>query len=163
MTRILVKNNSIWDFTVTHRNQIDKLRPMILHKRRIHSDPINIGWQCIGWVFVVSWHFIVKCVINICFHYCISLVYIDCKYVNYLPSPVKILRCNIYLAKFVSRHLCYIFLNPSSNVFAWTYQIPKTTFQYPQPSLSKNFFYHFLFIFCDAPIFYSHGTPKNGY
>ena len=52
---------------------------------------------------VTAWHSIRK-------H---NLVYINHKYVIYLPLLVKVFRCNLHLTKFETRHLYYTFWRPS--------------------------------------------------
>ena len=51
-----------------------------------------------------------------------NLFYIDC----YLLLLLKVFICNLYLTKFKIRHLYYIFLNPSYDI--WTYQIAKSNY-----------------------------------
>ena len=99
----------------------------------------NIEWHCISWVLVVLRYTIAKYILwcldkkrydhlsiyliafNIPSVFLIiashtirkhGLVYINCKFVNYLPLLVKTFRCNLVLTKFETRHLYYIYFNP---------------------------------------------------
>ena len=100
----------------------------------------NIEWHCIDWVLVLfryaiakyvlwcfdkKWHdhlpiYLIANIIPsilpiIAWHFIKdhNFVCIIHKCVSYLPSLVKGFRCNIYSTKFETRHLYYMFLNPS--------------------------------------------------
>lgn len=65
-----------------------------------------------------------------------DFVYIDRKYVNYLPLLVKILRCNLFFTNFKTRHLYYIFSKLPYGLFTYTHQIAKTIIWYSQSCIN---------------------------
>ena len=107
----------------------------------------SIKWFCIRRIVVVSWQAIIKCVF-----WCLDKQWYNCFHVyiiaynipsvfpivvwyfirdhnfhrrkfSYLSLYVKILRSNPYLQKLKTRHLYYLFLNPSYKFLNLTYQI----------------------------------------
>lgn len=114
--------HSLWDPKIIKWHRISKIRVVLWHvipryvfwcldQRLYNSFPTYLwAYNIPALTSILAWYFVRKR----------GLVYIECRYVSFLPLLVwlfSVSRCNFYFAKFKTRYLCYIFLNPPYDFF----------------------------------------------